>query len=58
MNKIVLFIFSSNKASELPQDVTNAIVCLEVIMKSHKETRDHVAKLLPKPLVDFKTLPS
>ena len=50
--------FSTNKVSELPPDVTNAVVCLEVIMKSHEETRDHVEKLLPKPLFDFKTLPS
>ena len=52
------FCFSSNKISELPSDVTNAMICLEVIMKSHEETRGYIEKLLPKPLLDFKTLPT
>ena len=52
------FVFSSNKISELPSDVTNAMICLEVIMKSHEETRGYIEKLLPKPLLDFKTLPT
>ena len=59
-NLIVCFYmgFSSNKISELPSDVTNAMICLEVIMKSHEETRGYIEKLLPKPLLDFKTLPT
>lgn len=56
-NNVLLF-FSSNKISDLPPDVTNAVVCLEVIMNSHEETREQVQKLLPKPLFDFKSLPT
>ena len=55
---VCLYGFSSNKISELPSDVTNAMICLEVIMKSHEETRGYIEKLLPKPLLDFKTLPT